>query len=232
MQLRHSSSALFLIATLGAVVACSGTATSSSSSSGAVSEDDAGSTTPDVDGSVLPTPDGGTPQKDAAVVEQPPSAPMLEVSLNGMVMTVKNVTIKGVPAQQGSIANYQIDGTLDKAQAFVSGLQDDPTITIEVGKDDQGANACKVARGPQVGFIEPVIELRKVTIKYKRFTGQSTVYAYPNTNDDKGLGSCNITLKTAATNGQAWGEAQGKVQAGSDEPVVNFQTKWYQTLKW
>ena len=227
----YKSATILLSVAVGILSACSGTATSSSSSGGVLPDDDAGST-PAADASAEPQPDAGSTQKDATVVEQPPTAPMFEVTLNGMAMTVKDVAVKGIPAQQGSIANYELKGTLDKGQAFVAGLQEDATITIEIGKDDQGSNVCKVARGPAQGFIEPVIELRKVTINYKRFTGQSTVYAYPNTNAKDGTGSCSMTLKTAAANGQAWGEAQGKVQAGTDEPVVSFQAKWFQTLKW
>ena len=157
---------------------------------------------------------------------------MFEVTLNGKAMTVKDVAIKAISSQQGSITRYELKGTLDKAQAFVAGLEEDAKITIEIGKDDQGPNVCKVTRGPVQNYIEPILELRRVTINYKRFTGQSTVYAFPSTDAEDGSGSCSMNLKTGAAGGQAWGEAQGKVQSSINEPVVNFQAKWFQPIKW
>lgn len=58
----------------------------------------------------------------------------------------------------------------------------EPSIAIRVGQAENGADACKEERGPRVGFVEPVTELREIQIKYKRFNGSSTIFAAPTTN--------------------------------------------------
>ena len=187
------------------------------------------------------TPDSGTnpvpgdPRKDAAAPdaaptpEPVPTSPFFDLTINGKAMKVKSVSVArtNVSPSDGT-SYYEITATLDQSPPIASGLDSDPTVVIRVGKDESGTDACKEKRGPQVGFVQPVIELREVAIHYRRFTGSSTVTAFPSTKD----GSCNMQLKSAATGGQAWGEATGSVQAGDNEPALGFTVKWFQHVSW
>jgi hypothetical protein len=183
---------------------------------------DAGTTKPGKDASTT------EPKVDAA--EPVPTKPFFDVTVNGTAMKVKNVTVKptNVYPSQG-VSYYEIEATLERTPPLTSGLQDDPSIVIRVAKDENGSDVCKEKRGPAEGFVEPVIELREVQIHYRHFNGSSTVTAFPSTPKS---GSCTMLLKSAATNGQAWGEATGMLQSGASEPAFNFQAKWFQTFKW
>lgn len=184
--------------------------------------------------------DGGGILQDVDAAEKPqtkpdasepvPTAPFFDVTVNGAAVKVKSVTVKptNVYPSQG-ISHYEIKATLEQTPPIVPGMQNDPSIVIRVGKDENGSDSCKEKRGPRDGFIEPVIELREVGFNYKRFTGQSTVIAFPTTTKS---GSCTMLLKSAAAGGQSWGEASGTVQSGSDEPALAFKAKWFQTFTW
>jgi hypothetical protein len=213
---------------------------------GAATACTAGSTTPYSSGTPndgVATPDEGPvadagpakPGKDAAPPETKPeedpvpTSPMFEVKIDGTAIKVKNVSVeRHILYPSDGTSYYEITATLDKAQPIVDGIDEDPTLVIRVGKDENGKDVCKEKRGPQVGFIQPVIELREVEIHYHRWTGSKTVSAYPSTKDS----ACTMQLKSAATNGQAWGEAAGTVQAGTGEPVISFETKWFQNVTW
>lgn len=194
---------------------------------------DGGSGTPGTDGGTAPAPvkpgtDATTP--DAPPASEPvPTSPFFDVTINGKAMKVKSVKVDrtNVYPSDGT-SYYEITATLDQSPPLASGLDSDPTVVIRVGKDENGVDACKEKRGPQVGFVQPVIELREVAVHYRRFTGSSTVTAFPSTKD----GSCTMHLKSAATAGQAWGEATGSVQAGANEPVLGFTAKWFQNVSW
>jgi hypothetical protein len=210
------------------LIGCSsGTATQQSPADEGASptSDEAGST----DAGAKAAQDSSTPETKPDAAEAMPTKPLLDVTVNGVAMKVKDVAVvpKQVYPDQG-ISYYEITATLEQSPPIVQGLQKDPSITIRVGKDENGSDVCKEKRGPQVGFIQPVIELREVKIKYQRFTGAETVIATPSTKD----GSCTMLLKSAASTGKAWGEASGSVQAGADEPVLTFQAKWFQELEW
>lgn len=192
-------------------------------------------------GTGAPTPDSGTdpqpakPGKDAAAPdaaptpEPVPTSPFFDVTINGKAMKVKSVAVArtNVSPSDGT-SYYEITATLDQSPPIASGLDSDPTVVIRVGKDENGTDACKQKLGPQVGFVQPVTELREVAVHYRRFTGSSTVIAFPSTKD----GSCSMQLKSAATGGQAWGEATGSVWAGDDEPTLGFTVKWFQNVTW
>ena len=212
---------------------------------GTVTACTAGSTTPYYD---TATPDGGGPTDDgtradaappkgkdasappATPDEEPvPTSPLFEVKIDGTAIKVKNVSVSRTNLYPSDgTSYYEITATLDQSPAIIDGIDQDPTLVIRVGKDENGKDVCKEKRGPQVGFIEPVIELREVAIHYRRWTGSKTVSAYPSTKD----GACTMQLKSAATNGQAWGEAAGTVQAGAGEPVLSFEIKWFQNVAW
>lgn len=197
--------------------------TSANDGGPSVDDKDAGSTSGNTtkDGSATSKPDAAEPV---------PTSAFFDVTVNGMAVTVKNVTVDhtNVYPDQG-ISYYEITATLAQTPPIVDGLDGDPTIVIRVGKDEGGTDACKEERGPQVGFVQPVTALREVQIHYKRFTGSQTVIAYPST---KTSGSCTMLLKSTAANGQAWGEATGMVQGSGDEPALAFKAKWFQTLTW
>lgn len=228
--MKYSALAFTALALVTSVLtACS----SGSTSSIGADDPDGGSGTTATDGGtdvapVKPGKDASTP--DAKPAEEPvPSSPFFDLTINGTPMKVKNVAVARTNLYPSDgTSYYEITATLDQSPALASGLQDDPSIVIRVGKDENGTDACKVKRGPQVGYVQPVIELREVQIRYRRSTGTSTVSAFPSTKD----GSCTMQLKSAATAGQAWGEATGEVQAGADEPVLNFTAKWFQTVNW
>lgn len=192
---------------------------------------DGGSGTPRADSGTVPV----KPGADASAPDVPPesepvpTSPFFDVTINGKAMKVKSVTVDRTNLYPSDgTSYYDITATLDQSPPLASGLDSDPTVVIRVGKDENGVDACKEKRGPKVGFIEPVIELREVAVHYRRFTGSSTVTAFPSTKD----GSCSMHLKSAATAGQAWGEATGSVQAGTDEPVLGFTVKWFQNVSW
>jgi hypothetical protein len=173
------------------------------------------------------------PEKDAAVADAAkplPSAPFFEVSVNGTPLVVKSVSAKATKVQQGmGTWYYDITAVLEQTPAIVPGLQDAPSITIRVGKDDTGTAVCREVYGPIQGAVLPVTQIRQVQIKYRRFTGSSTVSAFPNTTRE---GACDMVLERPSTGGQAWGEAKGSVQAGSDEPKLSFDVKWFQNVSW
>lgn len=207
----------------------------SSGSTNVISADDGdgGGTTTTPDGGATTTPvtpgkDASTP--DATPKEEPmPTSPLFEVTVNGTPMKVKSVAVNHTNLYPSDgTSYYEITATLDQSPPIAAGLDKDPTIVIRVGKDENGTDVCKEKRGPQVGFVQPVIELREVSIHYSRFTGSSGVNAFPSTKD----GACNMILKSAAAGGQAWGEATGSVQAGADEPVLSFKAKWFQPVAW
>lgn len=180
-------------------------------------------------GTVTPKKDSGTPDKPDAA-ESVPTSPFFDVTINGTAAKVKNVTVDHTNLYpDDGVSYYEITATLEKSTAIAAGLDEDPSIVIRVGKDENGTDVCKEKRGPQVNFKEPVLELREVQIHYKRFTGSQTVIAYPST---KTSGSCNMLLKSAAANGHAWGEASGSVQGGSGEPALAFEAKWFQDVSW
>jgi hypothetical protein len=212
----------------GVLAACS----SGSTSQVGADEPDGGTPTT-ADGGTTPTPvtpgkDASTP--DAKPPEEPmPTSPLFEVTVNGTPMKVKSVAVSHTNLYPSDgTSTYEITATLDQSPPIAAGLDEDPKIIIRVGKDENGTDVCKEKRGPQVGFVQPVIELREVSIHYSRFTGTSGVTAFPSTKD----GACNMILKSAAAGGQAWGEATGEVQAGADEPMLNFKAKWFQPVSW
>lgn len=209
----------------------------SSGSTNVISADDTdgGGTTTTPDGGTTPTPvtpgkDASTPDTTPKEEEEPmPTSPLFEVTVNGTPMKVKSVAVSHTNLYPNDgTSYYEITATLDRSPPIAAGLDKDPTIVIRVGKDENGTDVCKEKRGPQVGFVQPVIELREVSIHYSRFTGTSGVNAFPSTKD----GACNMILKSAASGGQAWGEATGSVQAGADEPALSFKAKWFQPVSW
>jgi hypothetical protein len=169
------------------------------------------------------------PPPDTKPDDPMPTSPMFEVTINGSAVKVKSVSIDHTNLYPSDgTSYYEITATLDQSPPIVPGLDEDPKIVIRVGKDENGTDVCKEKRGPQVGFVQPVIELREVSIRYERFTGSSTVTAFPSTKD----GSCNMALKSAAAGGHAWGEAKGVVQSSADEPALHFEAKWFQPVDW
>jgi len=181
--------------------------------------------TPGEDASATP---GDASAPDAA--KPLPGAPLFEVSVNGVPMKVKAVSSKvtNLYKDQGT-SYYEVTAVLEQQPAIVDGLRADPSITIRVGKEDSGTDACKEVRGPAVGAVQPVTQIRDVQIKYQRFTGASTVYASPST---VRAGACTMTLEAPSTDGHAWGEARGSVQSGTDEPKLDFSVRFFQPIDW
>lgn len=148
-----------LVLLTSALVACSSGTTSTAGGS----DTDGGSTETPADG----TADSGAPkaQKDAAPddtkpeEEAVPTKPFVELKINGAVMKVKDVKVTptNIYPSQGT-SYYEIKATLEQTPPMVAGLDADPSISIRVGKDEKGTDACKEKRGPQEGFVEPVLE--------------------------------------------------------------------------
>lgn len=229
-MIRHSFVVFASLTSAAAAVACTSTATGPGSETdptvvtpGATPED-----SPDAGGGEKPDA-APTPKADAGPTK--PSAPLLEMTIGGKTVKVKNVKISptGTQYPDGVFRYYVIDATLEESPEIVPGQMGEPSIAIRVGQAENGADACKEERGPRVGFVEPVTELREIQIKYKRFNGSSTIIAAPTTNSS---GACMMTIHADASKGEAWGEATGSVRSGTTEPALPFTVKWFQPVKW
>lgn len=159
-----------------------------------------------------------------------PSSPYFTIAVNGTPLVVKSVVseVTNVYPEQGT-SYYEVTATLARTPAIVAGLEDDPEVTIRVGKSDEGADACQEVRGAPQGAVTPVVRVRDIQFRYRRFTGSASVTAFPST---KRSGACAMTLESPSTDGHAWGEAKGSVQNDPSEPKLDFDMKWFQPVEW